>query len=251
MSNKSDIIAKIRALLAKTSEAGATEHEAIAAAERARLLMDKYQVEEGDLKIIDEGMASACVQCTALEGRFVLRIMNSVDLFCDVYSIRHRVKGSTQVEYEFMGLRSDADMAGWLTASLAAYAVRGAAEYAAPLLRIASEIERKRLSWQHRVAFVEGCGIRISQRLRELAAQRYREAEAGTRALVPINKREKVEAAAAAAYPDLKNTRTPSLLQRHKESIWAGARHGERAELSKPLGAEEARKLLEELRSGD
>lgn len=41
--------AKIRALLAKTTEAGCTEAEALSAAALASDLMDRYNVEHGDL----------------------------------------------------------------------------------------------------------------------------------------------------------------------------------------------------------
>jgi hypothetical protein len=44
--DQSSVYAKIRALFAKTVENGATVEEAIAAAEKARFLMEKYQIED-------------------------------------------------------------------------------------------------------------------------------------------------------------------------------------------------------------
>lgn len=41
------IAARIRALLAKTTENGATDAEAMSAAEKARELMDRYQIDLG------------------------------------------------------------------------------------------------------------------------------------------------------------------------------------------------------------
>lgn len=43
---KDDVLRKIEALLSKTVERGATEHEAIAAANLAQKLIAKYHIEE-------------------------------------------------------------------------------------------------------------------------------------------------------------------------------------------------------------
>jgi molybdopterin biosynthesis enzyme len=49
--NRENLLDKIRALLAKTVENGCTENEAMAAIDKARAMMDAYEVTEADLQL--------------------------------------------------------------------------------------------------------------------------------------------------------------------------------------------------------
>jgi hypothetical protein len=52
---RQEIAAKVRALLAKTVDQGCTEQEAIAAAAKAKELMDRYQVDLSEIELEEEG----------------------------------------------------------------------------------------------------------------------------------------------------------------------------------------------------
>jgi hypothetical protein len=56
-SERQKLLAKVRALLAKTTENGCTEHEAMAALDRVRAMMDAYEVTEEELKLTKEEKA--------------------------------------------------------------------------------------------------------------------------------------------------------------------------------------------------
>jgi Protein of unknown function (DUF2786) len=225
---------RIRGLLSKTALNGATEAEAMAASTKARELMDKYQVEEGDLRIVEEGFLTAELQATALEGKFMWRVMYAIDLYCDVKSYRNRMRGCKPT-YKVVGLRSDVELATWLMESLASYAVSGSYDHVRPMMtHWASDTERKRMSWQHRVAFVEGCAMKLAKRLKDMAAARYQAAASGSRALVPIDKRKLIDAHLEQQGIRLK-TSSVKTLDRHHDSLWAGAKHADGAGLGRPV----------------
>ena len=51
MNDRNSLLDKIRALMSKTAENGCTEHEALAALDKARAMMDAYEVTEADLQL--------------------------------------------------------------------------------------------------------------------------------------------------------------------------------------------------------
>src|SRR5215467_2386473 len=73
--------AKIRALFAKTIEAGATEAEAMTAAAKARELIDKYQV---DMSIVEEMVRDILVFASTLEFAIARRLMHGIEAYCEV-----------------------------------------------------------------------------------------------------------------------------------------------------------------------
>ena len=56
-SERQEIAAKVRALLAKTVDKGCTEQEAVAAASKAKELMDRYQVDLSEAELEEDGFA--------------------------------------------------------------------------------------------------------------------------------------------------------------------------------------------------
>jgi hypothetical protein len=58
---REDLLAKIRALLSKTIEAGCTEGEAMLALQKARAMMDVYDVSDEELQLTKEEKADAHV----------------------------------------------------------------------------------------------------------------------------------------------------------------------------------------------
>jgi hypothetical protein len=56
---REELLAKIRALLSKTIEAGCTESEAMAALQKAQAMMDVYDVSDEELQLVKEEKATA------------------------------------------------------------------------------------------------------------------------------------------------------------------------------------------------
>ena len=51
MNDRNSLLDKIRALMSKTAENGCTEHEALAALDKARALMDAYEITDTELQL--------------------------------------------------------------------------------------------------------------------------------------------------------------------------------------------------------
>jgi Protein of unknown function (DUF2786) len=154
----------VEALLQKTTENGATEAEAMAAAEKARELMDRHQLDLGEVGMAKEGVHKASIKRGHYKTLAVKdRLAHFVSEFCDT-----RVwltKSSDQMH--FFGLRSDAEFAGWLVQSLETFVSHGALAF------IASQpFMEARTRWEAEKAFVLGAIDRINQRLAELTRER-------------------------------------------------------------------------------
>src|SRR4029077_5157469 len=94
----------VQALLQKTAANGATEAEALAAAEKARELMDRYQIEAGSAGLEKEGAFKVSIKRGHYKTLQVKdRIAFAVAQFCDskVWLTKHTD------ECHFYGLRSD------------------------------------------------------------------------------------------------------------------------------------------------
>jgi Protein of unknown function (DUF2786) len=165
MTTKREKVASIvEALLAKTTENGATEAEAMAAAAKARELMDRHQIDLGEVGMAREGVHKVSIKRGHYKTLAVKdRLAHFVSEFCDT-----RVwltKSSDQMH--FFGLRSDAEFAGWLIGSLEAFIAHGALSF------IASQpFMEARVRWEAEKAFVLGAIDRINQRLAELTRDR-------------------------------------------------------------------------------
>ena len=156
--------AVIQALLNKTTENGASEAEAMAAAEKARELMDRYQIEAGSAGLEKEGAFKVSIKRGHYKTLAVKdRIAATVAQFCDckVWLTKHTD------ECHFFGLKSDADFAGWLIVSLDRFVASGTLAYIAGQPRMDA-----RPRWEAEKAFVLGACVRISERLVLLANER-------------------------------------------------------------------------------
>src|SRR5665811_789944 len=171
--NRQELAARVRALMAKTVDKGCTESEAMAAAAKAKELMDKYQLNMTDLELEEEGCEKA--QTSKYKGGFNVqsRLALAIEQFCDVKCWSGR---GTMIYY---GLRSDTDFATWLTVALESFVWAQADAYQ----------HQKRLNfeftdWADRRSFVQGCTYRISERLEAAAAARKQNQAGSGRSLV-------------------------------------------------------------------
>lgn len=175
------IIDRIRALLAKTTENGCTEGEAMAAMEKARELMDRYQLDLGAVGIEEEGVIRAFAQRKAYRHMQIKdRIANAIASFCDCKVWLDR---DANRQITFLGLRSDAQFATWLLDSLDGFIRMSVAEY---MVRAGFSMPTRSRRWQAEKAFILGAVTRISERLDKLTADRRRHAASDGRSLVVV-----------------------------------------------------------------
>lgn len=187
--DKQTIAARIRALLAKTVENGATEAEAMAAAEKARELMDRYQIDAGVADLEAEEVIKAEGDYDVFAARLNIKsyLANSVAEFADCrnWTSTRRGFNGTERKQIFFGLRSDVEFAEWLLSALANFVRVHTAGHVMGLTGATHPKQR------HMIArsFALGCIVRIRERLDEATAERKRQGAtvAGTgRALVVV-----------------------------------------------------------------
>jgi hypothetical protein len=174
--DRDGLIEKIRALMGKTVDRGCTEQEALAALDRARALMDAYEVGEDELRLTKE--EKAILRSEPPGSRDPHRIKSSVAVavakFCDC----EVWKGADGLV--FCGLPTDVRFATWLLDTLAAFVQ---AELARHLMGCVAPKGERRFVIN---GFVGGCCKRISDRLNALRTQSAAAATSNGRELVAI-----------------------------------------------------------------
>jgi hypothetical protein len=118
---------KIRALMAKAEDDAATEAEALAAAEKAKELLDKYQLDLGSVALVKEGFQHLRASDLSDEST---HIHDSLAYFISQYTDTiawHANNGpNTPSECRYFGLKSDVTFAVWLAQSLEKFVRRKA-----------------------------------------------------------------------------------------------------------------------------
>jgi len=141
---------KIKALLAKTTEAGCSEAEAMMAAHKAKELLDKYQIDLSELDLREEGTSEASVARNII----ATELQKQVGRYCEVKSWQSPAEG----KLKFLGLQSDVFFAEWLLLALTSFVQRKTLDYSMNAAKI----------YQNEVnEFQIGCIRRINARLKE------------------------------------------------------------------------------------
>lgn len=187
MTDKAHIATKVRALLAKTVDNGCTEAEAMAAAIKAKALIDEYQINLSELELAEEGFVKGKAEA-AWTRRFNVQdyLMVQVASFCEVKTWRQydnygfRAKGPRVI---FFGLKSDVEFANWLLVALESFIWTQADAFELG--------ERMRLGpsvggYYMKRNFARGAVFRIKERLREAVAARKPQAMGDGRSLVIV-----------------------------------------------------------------
>jgi hypothetical protein len=152
---RKDVATRIRALLSKTVENGCSEAEALAAALKARELLDAYQLELSDVELEAEGI----IQDTAEKAEdrqtnVQWELGGAVADFCEVRGWFQSVPRGGKRICTFHGLRSDVEFARWLIKALEVFVWQQADAYA---LQEPGRAARR--------SFVLACCGRIRERL--------------------------------------------------------------------------------------
>ena len=160
MADRNSIIEKIKALLAKTTAAGATEAEMLSALAKASALMDAYEISDADLQLAKDEAAMLHADAPDLQDphKIKWRLGGAVSEFCNVQIYRSR--GETGLKC--IGLPSDVQFAMWLLDHLADFVF---GELYAHLIGCLAPRRERRIVMR---SFTEGRCDRIAERLIEL-----------------------------------------------------------------------------------
>jgi hypothetical protein len=226
MINRDKLLAKVRALMAKTMENGCSEHEAMAALAKARGMIDAYEISDEELKLTKEEKAVFADSTSKLDKHGIRNGMAmAIARFtgCEVW--RNSNGGLT-----FCGLRSDADFAHWLVDSLAQF---GQSELAAYLGSGQAQVGNRRLLIN---GFVAGFASRVSARINAMADESQVASRAKTNgtALVVVKENAVKEALASKGIKLRKGRRSSRRMDYGAHS--AGSAAGGRASFGRPVG---------------
>jgi hypothetical protein len=221
---RDSLLDKIRALMSKTVANGCTEHEALAALDKARAMMDAYEVTDADLQLSKAESAILRKEPPGSKDLHGIKrgMATAVAKFCDC-KVWRSPEGLT-----FCGLKSDAQFATWLLDNLTQFVK---AELMQHLIgSIASNSERRLVI----NGFVIGCTSRISARLNELCA-RSETAVVNTnaRALVTVKSTAIADKMKALGI-HLRSSRSGGR-QYDRDSFAAGRAAGDRASFGRPV----------------
>lgn len=228
--NRDKLIAKIRALLAKTEDAGCTEDEALAAAAKAADLMDKYHVERAELESGDTDFSWSKIKpqykwhCDIYHW-----IAPAIAKFTGTVPARHTIwhGGKQEIRFSFFGETSDALFARWLCSALSDFVLAGAKLHPKGL-------NRKRINLWRR-SYMAGAGFRISERLNEITAARMQAAQSSGTALTLADRTAVANARLEADGP--LGTVRAKRLRLVGGAYEAGRERGDCASFDKPLGS--------------
>ena len=157
MTDRNSIIEKIKALLSKTTENGATEAEMLSALDKARAMMDTYEIGDDELQLAKDEAAILHSEAPDLKDphKIKWRLSYGVAQFCGVKIYRN----SHETALKFIGAPSDAQFAAWLLDNLADFVF--AELYAHLIGCLAPKSERKVIIR----SFTAACCERITARL--------------------------------------------------------------------------------------
>lgn len=220
---RSSLIEKIKALLAKTIDAGCTEAEAEMALAKASAMMEVYQISAADLELTKQEKATLAAVPTG-KNHIALMLSQAVARFT------HTEVWRADKEIKFCGLPIDVDLATFLLRSLRSFTEREMVDYL-------SRTPHGRAQTRALInGFSIGCCRRISARLDELTTR------AKSPAGIPTtgNALAVVQNAAIDAYKaehaiHLRGSRASTVVSDHGARS-AGTAAGNRASFGRPVG---------------
>lgn len=218
--DRTKLLDKIRALLSKTTENGCTEYEALAALDKAREMMDAYEVTPEDVAL--KGEMAAVLNCGASDPHGTKAgLAVTIAAFCDckVWRAKDGIR--------FCGLDSDAALAVWLLDTLSAFVQRELAKHLWTCM--APKGARRTII----NGFVGGCCRRINDRLKTLSLQSNMAKTSNGRALV-VAKSALVNAKMSELGLHLSRSRR-TMRRIDRNSYAAGQSAGDRATFGRPV----------------
>jgi hypothetical protein len=178
MGKRESIIEKIKALLAKTVENGATEAEMMAALDKAAAMQDAYEISDDELQEAKEeaAMLHSEPPDTTDPHRIKWQLCYGVRQFCGVEIYRTVRENGLR----FIGMPSDVQFAQWLLDNLADYIFEETYKHLIGCLAPKSE---RRVIIR---SFTQAACQRINQRLTELVKRSEQARTSNGRELVVV-----------------------------------------------------------------
>jgi uncharacterized protein DUF2786 len=157
MADRNSIIEKIKALLSKTTENGATEPEMMSALYKASAMMDAYDISNEDVQLTKEEAAMLHADPPDLKDPHGIkwRLTYSISNFCNVQIYRSR----RETGLKCIGMPSDVQLAMCLLDTLADFVF---GELYGHLIGCCAPNSERRVIVR---SFVEACCNRINDRL--------------------------------------------------------------------------------------
>ncbi len=153
------MLEKVKAILAKTMDAGCTEDEAMAALAKARELMATYEIDEADLNELDQEKATIF----KTDPKDPYEIKFHLDKWIGRFTRCRAWAGKDKIVH-FAGLESDVIFATWLLETLQRFVMRALREFQKE--RAVKHIPNSNYT---SASFVSGCTQRVCEKLKELA----------------------------------------------------------------------------------
>jgi hypothetical protein len=179
------IIEKIKALLAKTTENGATEAEMLSALDRAAAMMEAYSITDADVQLTREEKVALHTDAPDVTDphKIKWRLTHAVSEFCGVLIYRR----SHETGLKCIGMPSDVQFAMWLLDTLADFVF---AELYAHLVGCLAPKSERRIIIR---SFTAACCERIGERLMALV-ERSKEARTSSGRELVVVKDAKIKA---------------------------------------------------------
>jgi uncharacterized protein DUF2786 len=226
---------RIRSLLAKTVENGATEAEALAAAAKARQIMDAHRLTQSDIEIQAEPIDKEFVERGSDQKMTATDlILYGLDAYCGVktwFNATHH-NGKFVRRLVIFGLRSDVEMARYIYQLVDAAIERETKLFAAnPANRGFDATETRRINTSFRI----GMARRIRERLHEMARELDTVAKTATGTALVVVKNAVVDDAYKALGLRLGRGSSGPRARDHG-AYAAGKAAGDRVNLNRPIG---------------
>ncbi|MGB3833779.1 MAG: DUF2786 domain-containing protein [Mesorhizobium sp.] len=220
------IAARIKALMAKTTAAGATEEEALSAMQKAREMMDKYGLTK---EAIEQDAATIDRQSIKRDNykTFVIKdhLAMQVARYCDCKVWMNRKEGTMT----FFGTEQDRQFAAWLIESLDLFVRNQTVRFMQD-----SGFRNGSGPWDRQKGFMVGCIDRINRRLHQLSDERNRQKAGNGRSLVVV-KMQLVERAFNQIGMRLRSSSKSSGMKGDGSAFAAGQAAGDRANFARPI----------------
>lgn len=228
MNNRSNLLRKIRALMAKTIDNGCSEAEAMSALSMAQAMMDAYEVTAEDLQ---ETKSESAVRETMKDMRDPHHIRQYITVGISRFTGTKSFTSHNKKKINFVGLPSDVEFAMWLTETLTMFVQKELKNYIWGNDYTSLPPNQKRPII---MGFVIGCCNRITARLKELSAAGDVKATSNGTALVVI-KNALIDRAMADMGLELRQPRVRGTRTNH-DAYGAGKAAGDRASFGRPMG---------------
>ena len=230
-SERAAMAAKIKALLSKTVENGATEEEAMSAVMMAQRLMDKYQITMTETEVKEEGFEKNAIHITGCYQRwFCHGIVNAIAALTNTKALYHGRKTVC-----FYGYGQDVAFATWVYKSLRDLITKASVDYANANEQLGS-------NYMVRKAFIFGAAARISSRMYKEVREREatHQKVSDSRALVVVDRKALVAHKINEMFPKLGKAASQSSKGFSLNAYLDGSKKGDQARWDKPLGSSPA-----------